>query len=45
VKGYGYNNGVIQLLIDNNGSPNGAEMVGNTFENNSYAPQLVINYH
>ena len=45
VNGYGYNNGVIQLLIDNNNSLNGAETVGNTFENTGYAPQLVISYH
>jgi hypothetical protein len=45
VNGYGYNNGAIQLLIDNNASVNGAETVGNTFENTGYAPQLIINYH
>jgi hypothetical protein len=45
VNGYGYSNGAIQLLIDNNASGNGAETVGNTFENTGYAPQLIINYH
>ena len=45
VNGYGYTNGAILLLIDNNASVNGAEAVGNTFENTGYAPQLIINYH
>jgi hypothetical protein len=44
VNSFTYNNGVIQILVDNNNSASGAEAVGNTFEDTGYAPELYIQY-
>jgi Tol biopolymer transport system component len=45
INSYSYNNGVIQILLDNNGSTNGAGAAGYTFENTGFAPRLYIRYH
>jgi hypothetical protein len=45
VNAYAYNNGVIQILVDNNNSSSGTEAIGSTYENTGYAPQLYISYH
>jgi tripartite motif-containing protein 71 len=44
VNSFTYNNGAIQILVDNNNSSSGAEAVGNTFEDTGYAPELYIQY-
>ena len=44
VNSFTYNNGTIQILVDNNNSSSGAEAVGSTFEDTGYAPQLYIQY-
>ena len=44
VNSFTYSNGAIQILVDNNNSSSGAELVGSTFENTGYAPELYIQY-
>ena len=45
VSDYSYNSGVIQILVDNNGSADGVGAAGFTFENSGFAPRLYIHYH
>ncbi|MDP3879409.1 MAG: hypothetical protein Q8Q07_03775, partial [Dehalococcoidales bacterium] len=44
VSSYSYNNGVIQILVDNDGSTAGAGAAGSTFEHTGFAPRLYIRY-